>query len=102
MSRRNRIVLTAFGLLAVLSLTAPASSQAVGLRESGIPLAETLEKVWNWLTGQPPGAKPQAFSDSVSCQRSPAGPAAAVTSSQEGFTDSNLETLVSGQYTISI
>jgi hypothetical protein len=56
---RNRKVLTAIGLLAVLSLTAPAPSQAVGLWESGIPLADTLERAWNWLTGQLPGAKPQ-------------------------------------------
>ena len=56
---RNRKVLTAIGLLAALSLTAPAPSQAVGLWESGIPLTDTLERAWNWLTGQLPGAKPQ-------------------------------------------
>jgi len=60
MSRRNRMVLTAIGLLAALSLTAPAPSQAMGLWESGIPLADTLEKAWSWLTGHLPGAKPQA------------------------------------------
>ena len=60
MSRRNRMVLTAIGLLTALSLTAPAPSQAVGLWESGIPLADTLEKAWSWLTGQLSGATPQS------------------------------------------
>lgn len=59
MCRRNRMVLIAIGLLAVLSLAAPAPSQAMGLRESGISLADTLEKVWSWLTGQLSGATPQ-------------------------------------------
>jgi hypothetical protein len=59
MSRRNRMVLTAIGLLAALSLTAPAPSQAVGLWESGLPLADTLDQVWSWLTGHLPGATPQ-------------------------------------------
>ena len=59
MSRRNRMVLTAIGLLAVLSLTAPAPSQAVGLWESGIPLADTLGKAWSWLAGYLPGGTPQ-------------------------------------------
>ena len=59
MSRRNRMVLTAIGLLAALSLTAPAPSQAMGLWESGIPLAGTLERAWSWLTGRLPGATPQ-------------------------------------------
>ena len=58
MSRRNRMVLTAIGLLAALSL-APAPAQAVGLWESGIPLTDTLEQAWNWLTGQLPGGTPQ-------------------------------------------
>jgi hypothetical protein len=58
MSRRNRTVLTAIGLLAALSL-APAPSHAVGLWESGIPLADTLERAWSWLTGRLPGATPQ-------------------------------------------
>ncbi len=56
MSRRNRMVLTTIGLLAVLSLTAPAPSQAMGLWESGISLADTFERAWSWLTGQRPGA----------------------------------------------
>ncbi len=60
MSRRNRMVLTTIGLLAALSLTAPAPSHAVGLWESGIPLADTLQKVWSWLTGQLPSGTPQA------------------------------------------
>lgn len=60
MSRRNRMVLTAIGLLAALSLTTPAPSQAVGLWESGIPLADTLEKAWSWLAGHLPGGTPQA------------------------------------------
>ena len=59
MSRRNRMVLTAIGLVAVLSLTAPVPSRAVGLWESGIPLADTLERAWSWLAGQLPGATPQ-------------------------------------------
>jgi hypothetical protein len=59
MSRRNRMVLTAIGLVAVLSLTAAAPSQAVGLWESGIPLADTLERAWSWLAGHLPGATPQ-------------------------------------------
>jgi hypothetical protein len=58
MSRRNRMVLTAIGLLAALSL-APAPAQAVGLWESGIPLTDTLERAWSWLTGQLPGGTPQ-------------------------------------------
>jgi hypothetical protein len=58
MSRRNRMVLTAIGLLAALSLV-PAPSHAVGLWESGIPLASTLEQAWSWLTGHLPGATPQ-------------------------------------------
>src|SRR5262245_7397127 len=56
MSRRNRMVLTAIGLLAVLSLAAPAPSQALGLGESGLPLADTLERAWSWLTGHLPGS----------------------------------------------
>jgi hypothetical protein len=56
---RNRKVLTVIGLLAALSLTAPAPSQAVGFWESGIPLAGTLERAWSWLTSQLPGAAPQ-------------------------------------------
>ena len=59
MSRRNRMVLTAIGLLAALSLMAPAPSQAVGLWESGIPLTDTLERAWGWLTGHLLGATPQ-------------------------------------------
>ena len=59
MSRRNRMVLTAIGLLAALSLTAPAPSQAMGLWESGIPLTDTLDQVWSWLTGHFPGATPR-------------------------------------------
>lgn len=55
---RNRKVLTTIGLLAALSLV-PAPSQAVGLWESGIPLADTLERAWSWLTGHLPGATPQ-------------------------------------------
>lgn len=59
MSRRTRKkVLTAIGLLAALSL-APAPSQAVGLWESGILLADSLERAWSWLTGHLPGATPQ-------------------------------------------
>ncbi len=63
MSRRNRIVLTALGLVAVLSLAAPAPSQAVGLWESQIPMAQALEKAWSWLTGQLPGAAPERQGD---------------------------------------
>lgn len=59
MSRRNRMVLTAIGLLTALSLTAPAPSQAMGLWESGILLADPLERAWSWLAGQLPGATPQ-------------------------------------------
>lgn len=56
MSRRNRMVLTAIGLMAALSLTAPAPSHAVGLWESGIPMADTLAKAWGWLAGYLPGS----------------------------------------------
>ena len=59
MARRNRMVLTAIGLLAALSLTAPAPSQAAGLWESGIPLADTLDQVWSWLIAHLPGGTPQ-------------------------------------------
>lgn len=59
MCRRNRMVLTAIGLMAALSLTAPAPSQAVGLWESGISLEDTLDQVWSWLAGHLPGATPQ-------------------------------------------
>lgn len=59
MARRNRMVLTAIGLLAALSLAAPAPSQAVGLWESGIPLAGALEQAWSWLAGHLPGGTPQ-------------------------------------------
>jgi hypothetical protein len=53
------MVLTAIGLLAALSLTAPAPSQAVGLWESGIPLADTFEKAWSWLSGHLLSGTPQ-------------------------------------------
>jgi hypothetical protein len=59
MSRRNRMVLTAIGLVAALSLTAPAPSHAVGLWESGIPMAEIFAKAWSWLAGHLPGSKPR-------------------------------------------
>ena len=58
MSRRNRMVLTAIGLMAALSLTAPAPSHAVGLWENGILMADTLAKAWSWLAGQLPGSTP--------------------------------------------
>jgi hypothetical protein len=59
MSRRNRMVLTAIGLVATLSLTAPAPSHAMGLWESGIPMADTLAKAWSWLASHLPGSTPR-------------------------------------------
>jgi hypothetical protein len=53
------MVLTAIGLMAALSLTAPAPSHAVGLWESGIPMADTLAKAWSWLAGHLPGSTPR-------------------------------------------
>jgi hypothetical protein len=59
MSRRNRLVLAAAGLAATLFLATPAPSQAAGLWEGAIPVAGTLERAWNWLTGLFPSSKPQ-------------------------------------------
>lgn len=59
MSRGNRLVLAAAGLAATLLLATPAPSQAAGLWEGAIPVAGTLERAWNWLTGLFPSSKPQ-------------------------------------------
>ena len=57
--RRNRLVLAAAGLAATLFLATPVPSHAVSLWEGAIPVAGTLERAWNWLTGLFPSSKPQ-------------------------------------------
>lgn len=49
MSQRNRILIVAATLVAVLALAAPAPSQAAGLRGGSLPVLDAWERAWEWL-----------------------------------------------------
>jgi hypothetical protein len=48
MSQRNRIVIAALALAALL-LASPSPSRAAGLRESRLPGIGALEQIWTWV-----------------------------------------------------
>jgi hypothetical protein len=51
MSQRNRRVLAALGLLAVLLLAVPAPAQAVGLWDERAAIS-VVARIWSWLEGR--------------------------------------------------
>jgi hypothetical protein len=60
MSQRSRIAAAATVLVAALSLAAPPSSHAAGLRPGRLPAIPAWDRAWNWLAGLlPAGVSPQ-------------------------------------------
>jgi hypothetical protein len=55
MSQQIRRVLVALGLMAALFLTAPAPSQAAGLRHA-LPVNNLAARLWAWMEGLLPGS----------------------------------------------